>query len=274
MVAGIWSGTIAFGLVSIPVKLHAATSSHDLSLHQFHEADQGRIRYQKICELDDEVVEPEDIVKGYRTEEGQVILLDEDDLAELPVSTSKTIEVLEFVPGEEIDPIHYERAYYAEPGKSAVKPYLLLREALVKSGKIAVVKIAMRQRESLAALQPRGELLILHTMLWPDEIRRPDIGVTGEARQQELEMAGTLIESMTADFEPAAFADTYQEALRDLIDAKKRGRTVVKAKSKAEPKAKVIDLMDALQQSVEQAKAPKRRPAKKAARKAAKRKSA
>lgn len=266
----IWTGVIAFGLVSIPVSLRSATSNHDVSMHQYHAADGGRIRYQKVCELDDEVVPPEDIVKGVDHESGETVLLDDDELEDLPVSSSKTIEVVQFVSGDQIDPIHYERSYYADPGKAAAKPYVLLREALLDSGKIAIVRVALRRRESLAALRPRDDVLVLHTMLWPDEIRRPEVGgLEGEAREQELEMAATLIDTMTGDFDPEEYSDTYQEALRALIDAKARGgKTPAKSKKEA-PKAKVINLMDALQKSVE-AKEGGRRPAKKAAKKTAK----
>ncbi|WP_460542590.1 non-homologous end joining protein Ku [Glycomyces halotolerans] len=271
--AAVWKGVIAFGLVSIPVSLRAATGSHDLSLHQYHAADSGRIRYRKICELDEEPVEPEEIVKGVEDDEtGEVILLDDDDLEDLPVSSSKTIEVVQFVDGEQIDPVHYEKSYYAEPGKGAAKPYLLLREALLDSGKIAIVRVTLRRRESLAALRPRDEVLMLHTMLWPDEIRKPEVsGLEGEARRQELEMAGTLIDTMSGDWHPEDYSDTYQEALEELIEAKKEGRTEVVKVSKEEPKAKVIDLVDALKQSVE-AREGKRRPAKKAAKKTTTRK--
>lgn len=266
----IWSGAIAFGMVSIPISLRAATGSHDFSMHQYHAADAGRIRYRKICEVDDEDVESEDIVRGVETEDGDVVLLDEDDLADLPVSSSKTIEVVGFVPAEQIDPIHYEKSYYAEPGKTGTRPYVLLREALLNSDRIAIVKVTLRRRESLAALQPRDEVLVLHTMLWPDEIRQPDVsGLESETRKQELQMAETLIDTMATDFHPDEYKDTYQEALRDLIEAKKEGKTVAKP-SKEEPKADVIDLMDALKRSVD-AKKGKRKPAKRTAKKTAKR---
>lgn len=266
----IWKGAIAFGLVSIPVSLRAATGSHDLSLHQYHVSDGGRIRYQKICELEDEAVEPEEIAKGVETEDGEVVLIDEDDLEDLPVSSSQTIEVERFVDAEQIDPIHYQKSYYAEPGKAASKPYALLRQALLDSGKIAIVKVTLRRRESLAALMPRDEVLVLHTMLWPDEIRRPDLsGLDGEAREQELEMAATLIDSMTGDFRPDDYSDDYQEALRDLVEAKRQGRGRKAEPSKEEPKAEVINLMDALERSVA-AKQGKRKSAKKSAKKTAK----
>lgn len=264
----IWNGTIAFGLVSIPIRLYAASSSHDIALHQYHGADGGRVRYQKVCELDDQVLEPEDIVRGVETET-DVVLLDEDDLEDLPVDSSKTVEVLGFVPDEQIDPIFYERAYYAEPGKGAAKPYVLLREALADSDRIAIVKITLRRRECLAALRPRDELLMVHTMMWPDEIRQPEVsGVGGEARSAELQMAGTLIDAMTMDFHPEEYADDYQEALQATIEAKAEGRTLPKPK-KAEPMADVINLMDALERSVASKKPSGERPAKQAAKKQA-----
>lgn len=270
----IWTGVIAFGLVSIPVSLRSATSSHDVSMHQYHTTDGGRIRYQKVCELDDEVVPPEDIVKGVDHESGETVLLDDDELEDLPVSSSKTIEVVQFVSGDQIDPIHYERSYYADPGKAAAKPYVLLREALEESGKIAIVKVALRRRESLAALRPRDDVLVLHTMLWPDEIRQPEAsGLGSDARKQELQMAATLIDAMTGDFDPEEYSDDYQEALRALIDAKASGRKKPTKSEKEAPKAKVINLMDALQKSVE-AKEGGRRPAKKTAKKATARKKA
>ena len=260
----LWKGVIAFGLVSIPVSLRAATGSHDLSLHQYHAPDAGRIRYQKVCELDDEAVEPEDIVKGIETEDGDVVLLDEDELQDLPVSSSKTIEVVQFVSSEQIDPIHYDRSYYAEPGKAAVKPYSLLREALVRSDRIAIVKVTLRRRESLAALRPRDDSLVLHTMRWPDEIRQPEVsGLGGEVERKELELAETLIDNMSGDFKPEEYTDAYQEALQDLIEAKREGREVAES-SEEEPKAKVINLMDALERSVKEGK---RRTAKQAAKK-------
>jgi DNA end-binding protein Ku len=257
----IWNGTIAFGLVSIPIRLYAASSSHDISLHQYHGADGGRVRYQKVCELDEQVLEPEDIVKGVETD-AEVVLLEDDDLEDLPVDSSKTIEVLGFVPDEQIDPIFYERAYYAEPGKGAARPYVLLREALADADRLAIVKVTLRRRECLAALRPRDDLLMVHTMMWPDEIRKPEVsGVSGEARAAELQMAATLIDSMTMDFEPEEYSDEYQEALQATIEAKKEGRALPKPK-KSEPMADVINLMDALEKSV--AATGKRRPAKQA----------
>jgi DNA end-binding protein Ku len=275
MARSIWNGAIAFGLVNIPIKLHTATSSHELPLHNYHASDLGRIRYEKVCEIEDASVPPEEIVKGWESDDERVVVLDEDDLEDLPVSTSKLVEVIEFVKTEEIDPIHFDRAYYAEPGKLAERPYVLLRDALTSSDRIAVVKIALRRRECLAVIRPRNGLLVLHTMLWPDEIRNPQYeGIDSEATAQELQMAGVLIDSMSGTYEPEEYSDTYQEAMQDLIKAKLRGRKLPKSKTKAQPKAEVINLMDALQRSVDRAASPKKRPAKKTAKKAAPRKAA
>ncbi|GAA1680576.1 Ku protein [Glycomyces endophyticus] len=248
------------------MKLHTATSSHDPALHQYHAEDAGRIRYWKVCEIDEEVVPPAEIVKGVEVGD-EVVLIDDEDLADLPVSSSKTADVVEFVPAEQIDPIHYEKSYYAEPGDGAEKPYVLLRQALIDSGKLAIVRITLRRRETLAVLRPRDDLLVIHTMLWPDEIRKPQFtAAAGEARKQELAMAATLIDSMTADFNPEDYTDAYQEALADLIEAKAAGRSTPGKQEKAAPKAKVINLMDALQKSVD-AKGAKGRTAQQAAKK-------
>jgi DNA end-binding protein Ku len=274
--------TIAFGMVRIPVKLYAATGSHDLSLHQYHAADAGRIRYEKVCELDDEPVPADAIRKGVETEDGEVVLLDEEDFAALPESSSKQIEVVQFVPAEQIDPIFYERSYYVGPGTAGGDPYVLLREALLDAGKAAIVRLTMRQRESLAALRPRDEILVLDTMLWADEIYTPEISSSGgELEAAELEMAGILIDARTGSWDPEKYRDEYQEALLELIEAKQEGRPAPKAKP--EKMAKVINLMDALQRSVEQAdpdRLPEKQPrkaakktAKKAARKTAAKKS-
>ena len=263
--------TLTFGMVRIPVKLYAATSSHDLALHQFHEPDAGRIRYEKVCELDDEPVPAREIVKGWETDDGELVVLGDEDLANLPVASAKQIEVLRFVPDEQIDPIYYERSYYLGPGSGGAEPYIMLRDALLDRGKTAIVTLTIRQRESLAALRPRDGVLVLNTMLWADEITPPETaGLGGEAEQAELEMAHLLIDARSGDWDPEKYADEYQAALLELIDAKAEGRPAPKAAPA--PKAKVINLLDALQRSVEEA-APDRLPPK-TARKAAKKKAA
>ncbi|GAB3649843.1 Ku protein [Glycomyces tarimensis] len=261
--------TITFGMVRVPVKLYAATGSHDLVLHQYHSADAGRIRYERVCELEDEPVPSEEIVKGLETEEGELVFLDDEDLKNLPVSSSKQIEVLTFVPDDQIDPIYYERSYYLGPGTGGADPYIVLREAMLEKQKIAIARLTMRQRESLAALRPRDGILVLDTMLWADELHMPETsGAGAEIAEAELEMAGILIEAGSGDWEPEQYADEYQEALRELINAKQHGRPAPKAPQ--EPKAKVINLMDALQKSVERVDPDRLPPAKKSARKAAK----
>src|SRR4051794_29865665 len=170
----IWKGAISFGLVTIPVKLYSATEERDVSFHQVHRDDGGRIRYKRVCQIDGEEVPYSDIAKGYELPSGEVVVLTDDAFADLPLTTSRTIDVLEFVPLEQVDPIYFAKSYYIEPDAAGAKPYVLLREALEKSGRVALVKIALRQRESLATLRVREGVFVLEMMLWPDEIREPD----------------------------------------------------------------------------------------------------
>jgi DNA end-binding protein Ku len=264
---------IAFGMVRVAVKVYAATSKHDLDLHQYHATDAGRVRNQRVCELEDEPVPAEEIVKGVETDDGELVFLNEDDLKALPVASSKRIEVIGFVPEDQIDPIFFERSYYLGPGSGAAESYVVMRDALREKGKIGIVRITMRQRTSLAALRPREDVLVLETMLWPDEIRLPHIsGLDSAVRQQELELADTLINAMAGDFHPEEYTDAYQEALRGAIEAKAHGQPVPKAK--AEPRATTVDMMDALTRSVEHLQSPPTRSVKKTAKKATTRKKA
>ncbi|GAA2509818.1 Ku protein [Pilimelia columellifera] len=254
----IWKGAVSFGLVSIGVKLYSATEEKDIRFHQVHRGDGGRIRYKRTCEVCGEVVTYDDIAKGYDLGGGEIVVLTDDDFAELPLTTSRAIDVLEFVPAAQIDPILYAKAYYLEPDKVGAKPYVLLRDALAGSERVAIVKVALRQREQLATLRVRDDVLVLNTMLWPDEIRAPSFGFLDEdlpVRPQEVAMANSLIESMVGDFQPDEFTDDYRTALQEVIDAKVAGREVV---APAEPEgapAPAIDLMAALKASVERAKA-------------------
>jgi DNA end-binding protein Ku len=253
----VWRGAISFGLVTIGVRLYSATEEHDFRFHQVHREDNGRVRYKRVCEVDGQEVPYEDIVKGYQLDDGRMVVLDAEDFQKLPLSTDHAIQVLEFVPVEDIDPIYYQRSYYLEPEKNAIRPYALLREALQSTEQLAVVKIAIRQRESLALLRAREDLLVLHTMLWPDEIRRPDFEFLTqdvEVRPQELKMATSLVDSMAASFKPDEFSDDYQEALGQLIEAKAEGAEVPERPEEKGP-GEVVDLMTALERSVEQARA-------------------
>jgi DNA end-binding protein Ku len=253
----IWKGAISFGLVSIPVKLYSATEEKDVSFHQVHREDGGRIRYKRVCQIDGEEVPYSDIAKGFELSNGEVVVLTDDDFADLPLTTSRAIDVLEFVPLEQVDPMYFAKSYYLEPDAAGAKPYVLLREALERSGRVALVKIALRQRESLATLRVRDGVFVLEMMLWPDEIREPDFGFLDddiEVRAQELKMAESLIESLSGDFQPDQYADNYREALQALIEAKVEGREVVAPAEPAADTGTVVDLMAALRASVEAAK--------------------
>lgn len=254
----IWKGAVSFGLVSIAVKLYSATEEKDIRFYQVHRADGGRIRYKRTCSTCGAEVEYDDIAKGYDVGGGEIIILTDKDFADLPLTTSHAIDVLEFVPAAQVDPILYSKAYYLEPEGAATKPYVLFRDALEHADRVAVVKVALRQREQLATLRVRGGVLVLNTMLWPDEVRRPDFQFLDSdvaARPQELAMAGSLIESMAGEFEPDEFTDDYRAALQEVIDAKVGGREVVHpGEAEATPGA-AVDLMAALRASVERARA-------------------
>jgi DNA end-binding protein Ku len=253
----IWKGSISFGLVSIPIKVVAATENHSVSFRQVHTADGGRIRYRKVCELDQQEVAAEEIGKGYQTADGETVLLTDDDLASLPLPTARTVEILGFMPAEEIDPIQLDKSYYlSADGQSAAKPYVLLREALERSGRVAVAKLAMRGRESLGLLRVYEGTLAMHTMLWPDEIRSasgvaPSEQVT--VREAELDLADTLMETL-GELDLSALHDEYREAVEALAAAKAETGEVPVEAAPARPSAKVVDLMAVLETSVKAAK--------------------
>lgn len=257
----IWKGAVAFGLVNVPVKVYAATGENQVTLHQVHKADGGRIRYRKVCSIDGEEVAYEDIAKGYETDDGRMVVLTDEDLDELPLATEREIAVEEFVPAEQVDPIMLGKTYYLEPDKTAAKPYALLREALQQTDRMAVVKVALRQRETMAVLRVRGRVICLQTLLWPDEVREADFPILDTevtVRPQEAQMAASLVESLAADFDPSDFSDAYKEALESLIEAKvSSGTTVAVPSAAGEEKAEggdVVDLLSALQRSVERAR--------------------
>ncbi|MDQ1753076.1 MAG: end-binding protein Ku [Pseudonocardiales bacterium] len=258
----IWKGAVSFGLVNVPVRLFAATEEHDIRFHQVHREDGGRIRYKRTCSVCGEEVSYDDIAKGYESSDGQLVILTDEDLDKLPVATGHEIDVVEFVPSDQVDPILFAKSYYLEPDARAAKPYALLREALVDTDRMAVVKVALRQKETLAVLRVREKAILLQTMLWPDEIREADFAsleTDVELRPQELKMAASLIESMASDFEPSQFTDDYQSAVRELIDAKlERGEAAELPADDSKPDTKkggeVIDLLTALQRSVDRAR--------------------
>ena len=254
----IWKGAVSFGLVSIPVKLYSATEEKDIAFHQVRRSDGSRIRYRRVAEADGEEVAYGDIAKGYQLDNGEIVVLTDEDFADLPLPSKQTVEVLQFVPLEQVDPIYFARSYYLEPEKSGVKPYLLLREALERSDRVAVTKVTIRSREQLATLRVRDGVIVMETMIWPDEVRAADFAFLDdevELRDAELNMADSLVESMAGDFDPGEFSDDYREALQEVIDAKAAGREVVEAPAATGTDGgAVIDLMAALRASVEQAK--------------------
>lgn len=256
MVRAIWNGVVSFGLVTVPVRLYAATTNHDIRFHQVHEPDGGRIRYKRFCEICGVEVPYEDIVRGHETDDGELITLGEDDLAALPTSAAREIIVLEFVPGEQVDPLLLDRSYYLEPDTRAAKPYALLRETLRQTDQMAVAKVALRQRESLALLRVRKNAIVLQTMLWPDEVREPDFPILHddvELRSQELQMAATLVETLAADFDPTRFDDEYTRAVEELIANKRQQPGTRPAADVTADRAGVPDLLTALRRSVEEA---------------------
>lgn len=270
MPRSMWKGSISFGLVTIAVEMYSATTDRDVRFHQVHKDDGGRIRYKRVCELDGEEVPYDRIGKGFDVE-GETVILEDADFESIPLAAKHVIDVVEFVPAAQIDPILYEKSYYLEPGKGASKAYVLLREALAKADRVAIVKVVMRQKEQLAVLRVHdGELLVLGTIRWADEVRAPGFPVPqAEVRRQELQMAGSLIETMSADFDPTGFSDDYREAVEKLIDDKVSGKETVPTPGKEEG-AEIIDLREALKASMERLKPEK--PAKKAAKKTARKK--
>ncbi|MGW4379198.1 non-homologous end joining protein Ku [Kitasatospora sp. NPDC004531] len=263
-----WKGVITFGLVSVPVQLYAATEEHSgPSLHQVHVKDGSRIRLKRFCEAEGKEVPYSEIAKGYESPDGRQVVLDEEDLAELPLPSKKVVDVLAFVPAESIDPLMYSKAYYVTTAdKAPAKPYVLLRDALRESGQIAVTKVTMRTRESLAVLRVHEDTLVLQTCLWPDEVRSaegmaPDAKVT--VRPQELKMARSLMDTLSEDFDLSELHDEYQLALQGVIDAKLAGVEAPHLEEQPEGGgAEVIDLMAVLRSSVKAAKGDHGRAAK------------
>lgn len=263
MMRAIWNGAVSFGLVNVPVRLYAATTNHDIRFHQVHERDGGRIRQKRTCSVCGEEVQYSEIAKGYETDDGQLIMLDDDDLATLPVATGHEIDVVQFVPSDQIDALLLDKSYYLEPESKAVKPYALLREALRETDRMAVVKVALRQRETLALLRVRDNAIVLQTMLWPDEVREPEfetLNTEVDLRPQEMQMASSLVESLSGDFESDQYEDDYRQAVADLIEYKREhgGGRPAPEPAAADEGDDMTDLLTALRRSVEAAggKAP------------------
>ncbi len=263
-----WKGAISFGLVSIPIRVFPATEEKTLRFNQLHDKDGGRIKYQRVCSIDGEEVSFDHIVKGYEIEKDHYVMLDDEDFDKVPVESSRAIDIQEFVDISEIDPIYYKKTYYLVPEETGVKAYTLLREAMSDSSKVGIAKVSFRDKEHLAALRFAGDVFVLETMYWPDEIRAADFDELQQPvklRPQEVQMAQALIESLSGDWNPEEFTDEYREALMQIVEAKANGEEIVVAEPAEE--AKVVDLMEALKASVDAAKKTSK-PAKRSSAKA------
>ena len=258
-----WKGAISFGLVSIPVRVFPATEEKTLRFNQLHDADGGRIRMQRVCAACGEVVEFSHIVKGYEVEKDSYVMITDEDFDSVPVKSSRAIDIVQFVELDEIDPIYFKKSYYLVPEETGVKAYALLREALADQGRVGVAKVSFRDKEHLATLRFRDEAFVLETMYWPDEIRADEfeeLDTNVEVRDQEVQMARSLIESLSEAWNPEMFTDEYREAMLKVVEAKAEGQTI--EISEEEAPAKVLDLMEALKASVAAIKSdPEPKPA-------------
>lgn len=268
----IWKGSLTFGLVNVPVKVYSAIEDHDVSLHQVHDEDGGRIRYHRVCEVCGQTVAYANIDRAY-VDEGQTVVLTKDDLAALPAERNREIDVVEFVPSDQVDLLLLDRPYYLEPDSNSPKAYVLLRQTLQKTDRTAIVRFTLRQKTRLAALRVRGDVLVLQTLLWADEVREaafPALEEDVTISDKELELSAALVDSYSADFAPEEFVDEYQNELRTLIDAKIEAGEGFEVTETFGEKGEagggeVIDLMEALRASVERTKAERAAAAESAA---------
>jgi DNA end-binding protein Ku len=275
----IWKGSIAFGLVNVPVKVYSATQDHDIKFHQVHGKDNGRIRYKRVCEVCGEVVEYSDIAKAYESDDGNSVVITDEDIATLPEERSREIEVLEFVPASEVDPMLFDRSYFLEPDSKSSKSYVLLAKTLAETDRMAIVHFSLRSKTRLAALRVKDfgkrDVMVIHTLLWPDEVRDPDFPVLDkevDIKPAELKMAGQVVESMADEFNPDRYHDTYQEQLQELVDAKLEGGeafTVEEKPTELDETEDVSDLLAKLEASVKARSGDGKEPAKKTAAKKA-----
>jgi DNA end-binding protein Ku len=250
----IWTGTISFGMVSIPVRLYSATESHDVHFHLLHKADNVRLKNVRWCPKHEKAIPWEDTVRGFEYTKGKYMPITDEDLEHLPVKTVHTVEISDFVKLEEVDPIYYDKAYYLSPEETGLKAFVLLRQALKETGRAAVAKVAIRDKENLCVVRPYEDVLTMETMLYANEIRSTEaIAVDGaKVSPKELQMAVSLIENLSDSFDPDRYEDEYQVALKKVIKAKVEGAPLPEAPTERE--GKVVDLMEALRASIEQSK--------------------
>ena len=253
----IWKGAISFGLVTIPVKLYAATEEKDIRFHLLHKEDGGRIEMKRVCTIDGKEVAWDDLVRGYEISKGEYVILDPEEIEEAKPESATTIDIGDFVKLDEIDPIYFEKTYYLEPTDVGAKPYALLRRALQESERVAVARVVIRTKERLATMRTYDDTLVLETMFWPDEIRSTGAldlpeGKEASVRSKELEMAESLVESLSDRFKPEDYRDEYRIALQELIEQKMKGEK--RAAKRRKPEPKVIDLMHALRASIDESR--------------------
>ena len=261
MAKTIWKGAISFGLVTIPIRMYTATEEKGFKFNQLHEKDQGRIKYKRTCSVCGEEVTWDEITKGYEYEKDHYVVLSEEEV-ERGVRSSRTIDILKFVPADEIDAIYWKNPYFLVPEQTGAKAYALLRKALGDDNYVAIAKVAFRDKEHLATLRLRDDVFVLETMYWPDEIRPADfeeVQIDDEVRPQELKMARSLIENMTDHFDPDEFHDDYREKLEEVVQAKIEGKEIAVVEEAGT--ATVVDLMEALKASVEQTSGKPAKPA-------------
>ncbi|MFN8214867.1 MAG: Ku protein [Candidatus Nanopelagicales bacterium] len=263
----IWKGSIAFGLVSVPVKAYTATEDHDVRFHQVHALDGGRVKYNRVCRECGNTLELAEISKAYQVPNGPTVVLTDEDFASLPVTSSKEIDVVEFVPTGQVDPVRFDKSYLLEPDERSLKPYVLLRRTLEDTDLTAIVKVSLRQKQQLGVLRVRENVLMLQTMLWPDEVRAAHFDILDQevdVRPQELAMASSLVESLASDFDPDEYHDAYREQLLAMIDAKVHGgEGIVASEAPASSGGEVVDLLTALRESLARAGGSEEAPAKK-----------
>ena len=256
MASTVWKGHLTFGLVSLPVKLYTAARSESLNFNQLHKVDGSRVRQVLYCAKEDKPIQRSEIVKGYEYEKDRYVIIDEEDIRKVAPPTARMMEILEFVKSDQVDPVYFESSYYLAPDEAGEKPYALLFDALKRTGRVGVAKIAMHNREHIVILRPGPKGILLHTMYYSNEIRaveefRTDVSLV---RDKEIELATGLIEALAADFEPQKYHDTFRDNLLAMIEAKKAGHEVVETPAPQE--SKVVDILEALKRSLELVKKP------------------
>ena len=259
MASTVWKGHLTFGLVSLPIKLFSAARSETVSFNQLHKSDHSRVKQVLYCQAEDKPVPRSELVKGYEYEKDKYVVLDDEDVKKAAPPSAKTMEILEFVKTDEVDPVYMESSYYVAPDEAGEKPYSLLFEGLKRTGYVALAKVAMHNREHIVILRPGSKGIILHTMYYADEVRKVEEFRTDSTliKDKEVDLAKMLIESLAAPFEPEKYKDSYRENLMAMIKAKVEGKELVEAPT-TEKLAPVVDIMEALKMSLAQAKKPVR----------------